>query len=238
MMRIGLIGDVHGRPEWALRQIELAQPDFCIQVGDYWAYDQEWPVPVHWIFGNHEQRDVAFAITAGVFPLPNNSIWQPGGEIVAIGGLNVVFLPAKIRIDPSPGPAGYEEGIWRKCLALAGQKVDLLVSHGCAFPFEVWLGARKIQCEESGITLLARRLRPRAAVSGHNHENAKEEHEGIACLRLGSASVSHGGFRILEIDNDTGRDQSEVGQAAGEEAEVRGENQAGATEDEISSGAV
>jgi predicted phosphodiesterase len=206
-MRIGLIGDLHGETEWAERQISLSKPDFCLQVGDYWAYDTIWEVPVYWCLGNHEGGVEVALLQNNRIGFPNNyikwlsggtSLWQKGGEIVNIEGISVVFLPGKVRIDPYPGPAGYEQDIWQKCMAI-NDKVDIVVSHGCAFSFKVNFCGAIIQCEEIGITQVVQHLSPEIAVSGHNHEQLTEIQEGIILYRMGIANERSGGYQVIEL---------------------------------------
>jgi predicted phosphodiesterase len=204
-MRVGLIGDLHGEVEWVKRQIRLSSPDFCIQVGDYWAYNTTWDVPVYWCLGNHEESSAVKLLQKNIFaPLhkvwfwDKNSFWQKGGEKVEIEGVSIVFLPGKVREDPSPGPAGFEYEIWEQCMHIKGG-VDIVVSHGCAFPFQVNLFGKIIQCEEEGITQVVRHLSPKIAISGHNHEQFVEDKEGILLYRMGIANVKGSGYKVIEV---------------------------------------
>lgn len=184
MVNIGLIGDLHGRESEAAEWMRRVQPDFCLQVGDYYCYDAEWPVPVYWILGNHEELRAVRMLRYDDYPLPANNTWLRGG-LYEIHGITVMALPGLPQYRQGPGPARFEEDIYDACMEQADEDVDVLISHGCAFPFEGWVGSRFKDFEEPAITELARAVQPTYAVSGHNHIFAEEEHEGITCIRMG-----------------------------------------------------
>lgn len=189
-LRIGLLGDLHGFTLEAKAWMRRVEPDFCIQAGDYWSYDEEWSVPVYWIFGNHERGAAIRGIIDGTYPLPENNRWLMGG-ITDIQGVSVMALPGLPQARGGPGPASYPPRVYELCRKQAGKHVDVFVSHGCGFRFGCM--ARDLNTgrteffnfEEPGITDLIRLVRPTYAVSGHNHRFEVEDHEGITCIRLG-----------------------------------------------------
>ena len=207
-MRIGLLGDLHGEPDLAEEWIRRAEPDFCLQAGDYWCYDHPWSVPVYWMFGNHERGDYIKQIISGRFTFPTNSHWLQGG-VEEIHSITVMALPGWPKPGSDPGPAGYPQPVYDLCMEQADQPVDILISHGCGFPFADWMYDRSQikpvlrNFEEHDITTLIKKVRPTYAVSVHNHRYAIEEHEGISCIRLGCTSQKHtnGPFAtLIEID--------------------------------------
>jgi len=203
-MRIGLLGDLHDNPAPADRWIRIVQPDFCIQVGDYWCYDHPWSVPVYWMFGNHERDSYLKRIVAGKFEFPVNSHWLKGG-IADIHGVRVMALPGLPKPGDAPGPAWYPPKVYELCRSQIGERVDILASHGCGFPFwhflfnRVTMRSVRKNFEEPNITDLIRQVRPTYAVSGHNHRFAIEEHEGITCIRLGDTKHTGSFAHLIEI---------------------------------------
>jgi len=189
-LRIGLIGDLHGSTLNARNWMLRTRPDFCLQVGDYWSYDEEWPVPVYWIFGNHERGEAVRGLINGTYPSPENNRWLMGG-ISDIMGVSVMALPGLPQSRGGPGPAKYPPRVYQLCQKQAGKHVDIFISHGCGFKFGTM--ARDLNTgrteffnfEESDITDLIKIVQPTYAVSGHNHMYAVEEHEEIRCIRLG-----------------------------------------------------
>ena len=181
------------------------EPDFCIQVGDYWNYNHIWSVPVYWMFGNHERGEDIKRVIDGSFKHPTNSHWLMGG-IEEINGVRVMALPGLPQVRPGPGPANYPPKVYELCMQQAGEDVDIFASHGCGFPFPNWVfdsGHRKSimkNLEEPDITRLIKQVQPTYAVSGHNHKYAVEEHSGICCIRLGHTEQSGGFAHIVEFE--------------------------------------
>lgn len=186
-MRIGLFGDLHGQQGMvfaAIEWIERTNPDFCLQAGDYWSYDVEWPCPVYWILGNHEDMGTAIQIMSGNYKFPKNSYCLQGG-ITEIRGVRVMSLPGLPQERLSPGPSHYPQIAYNTCMKESKKQVDIFLSHGCGFPFWGVIGNERRNFEEKDITELIRKVKPKYAVSGHNHIYANEEHKGITCIRLG-----------------------------------------------------
>ena len=173
------------------------EPDVCLQAGDFWCYETEWPVPMYWIAGNHERGKVIQDVLKGKHKLPRNSIMLKGGYVKEICGLKVLPLPAKNRVDAAPGPASFTRHAYECCWNHKGQDIDIFLSHGCGFEFVVNAFGRIINGEEEPITELIRRLKPKIAISGHCHTFANEFHEGIRCLRMGTCKPQGGGEYIL-----------------------------------------
>jgi predicted phosphodiesterase len=197
-MRIGLLGDLHGKTDAAIEWMERTEPDFCLQVGDYWSpcYDTEWPIETHWIFGNHERGEVARGLIDGTREQPPNNHWLEGG-IVEIQGVTVMALPGLPAPGQGFGPASFPPNVYSLCWEQAQEHdVDVFISHGAPFPFwhftwdPVANKRVRVNFEEPEITELVRRAAPTYAVSGHNHRFALEEFEGVQCIRLGMAPKS------------------------------------------------
>lgn len=174
-MKIAIFGDLHGFTKPPIRFIETFEPDICLQTGDYFAYEQKWPVPFYWIFGNHE--DINYPK-----PLPRNSFQLTGG-VHNINGLNIMALPGLPQKRQTAGPAGFSQEDYEKCLS-ATEIIDIFISHGAGFPFKRFRGIKFQNLEEKAITLLLQQHKPRIAASGHNHEYELIEYEGITCIRL------------------------------------------------------
>lgn len=214
-MRVGLIGDLHGHAAPALEWIDHVQPDFCLQAGDYWCYEVEWPVPVYWICGNHEHPVTMGRIIHGQFEFHENNRWLMGG-LEDVMGVRVMALPGLPQMRSGPGPAKYPPKVYELCMTRVGEPVDVLLSHGCGFPFGSWgydgkrMKSVFINFEEAGITSLIRAVRPAHAVSGHNHRFAEEMHEGIHCLRLGHRPSTMFHMLEFEVSDDTGGDDTEA----------------------------
>lgn len=197
-MIIALIGDLHGYPASALSFLERTKPDFAIQVGDFYCYDVAWPVPLHWIPGNHENEKVLAAIVSGEWGQPKNSHLCRGGEIMDLGGAKVVALPSVPRRIYGPAPAEIARASFERCLGLEGE-IDIFFSHGCGFEFTVPVRNQFRNVEDPEITFLLRKMRPRIAVSGHNHWYWREECEGIDCIRLGRCDGEGNGWATVEV---------------------------------------
>jgi predicted phosphodiesterase len=206
MALIGCLGDLHGSTtnieatkEWMNR----IQPSFVLQVGDFWAYEEEWPVPLFWCFGNHEHGPTIQKIIKGEFEFPPNNHWLMGG-MENIQGVNVMVLPGLPQSRLEPGPAHYPPKVYELCMEQKYQPVDIFLSHGC--PFEFWnflyngatRKSERINFEEPDITELVRQVKPKySAVNGHNHRFSIDVHEGITCIRLGAKPSDM--FYVLEI---------------------------------------
>jgi len=204
MALIGCLGDLHGSTanieatkEWMNR----IQPDFVLQVGDFWAYDIEWPCPLYWVMGNHEHGPTIQKIIKGEFDFPPNNHWLMGG-MENIQGVNVMVLPGLPQSRLEPGPAYYPPKVYELCMEQKDEPVDIFMSHGAGFAFGGFLynGVNRksewVDFEESNITELIRVVKPQYAISGHNHRYAVETHEGITCIRLGCKPSDM--FHVLE----------------------------------------
>lgn len=195
MRRIGLIGDLHRRDaERIQRAMQISEPDFCLQVGDYSYADIAWPFPVYWIPGNHENIDIA-KIKDGTFKLPANNIMLDVG-LYNIQNVNVLALPTIVVPGNKPGPAIYKPEDYNKCLQTT-EDVDIFLSHGCGFPFTVYVpfDRKFVNAEDTKLTELIKKVKPKYAVSGHNHESFREEQYGINLHRMGCRE-----YYIIEID--------------------------------------
>jgi len=203
-MMVGLIGDIHGyeRCQDVIDWINIVEPDFCLQVGDYLSYNVEWPVPVFWIFGNHEHGPIIKRYIEGTWEEPINNHWLMGG-IVNIKGINIMSLPGLPNSRLEPGPARYPQNVYDLCIEQANMPVDIFISHGCGYPFWVWVydkniaKSKKVNREEQDITELISKVKPQYAVSGHNHRYAFETYDGVSLIRLGAEKIDM--FYIIEL---------------------------------------
>lgn len=179
MKSIGLIGDLHGRtPLQTYRGMKMSEPDFCLQVGDYGCYGMSWPVPVYWIEGNHDLCMGAYQSTFAT----NNFNLKAG--LHNIQGIKILALPSQLSPEIAPGPAIINMEDWEECYAVE-EPVDIVLSHGCGFPFYCWVSGKYILVEDLMITKLLQKIKPKIAISGHNHFYAKEEQDGIQLIRMG-----------------------------------------------------
>lgn len=178
-MRVGIIGDLHGLPisPELQRAIEISEPDFLLQAGDIWnACTIEWPRPLYFIWGNHEICEN--------MKIPNTALTAGLHNIM---GISIVALPSIPMPGDKPGPALYTQDDYNKCL-LVHDHVDIFISHGCGYPFWVYVKGegKRINVEDRALTHLIRKLKPSYAVSGHNHLYEKTVEEGITLVRLGA----------------------------------------------------
>lgn len=194
-MTIGLIGDLHADvyPKniiAVMDYMEQLDVDFCLQVGDYLAYNIHWERPLFWITGNHEDGPVLKEYINGSYKEPPNNHWLMGG-LVNIAGINVMALPGLPNSRQKPGPARYPENVYNLCMEQSDEPVDIFISHGCGYPFWVWTYDKKISKskmvnrEEDDITSLIKKVKPKIAVSGHNHRFDHIVEDGIEFVRLG-----------------------------------------------------
>ncbi len=201
-MRLAIFGDLHANPDRALKFIDRMEPDSCLQVGDYKCYGVLWPVPFYWIAGNHEERKTIVDIIDGKLTLPRNNTLLRAGIVHNICGLKVVGLPGLNRINPAPGQASFPRAAMERCLEIdESLKIDIFLSHGCGFPFWIDVYGHRINAEETAITNLIRRLKPKIAISGHNHFFADEIYDKIRCIRLGKCNDNGFGEYILTDEN-------------------------------------
>jgi len=189
MIKILALGDLHGSPiaPELSRIMDLSEPDFILQVGDYSCYNVSWPFPLYFITGNHEVMNGYKApidkIKAGKYILPNNNNMLTAG-LQNIMGINVVALPSVPMPGAAPGPALFTPEDYDACMTVK-EPVDVFVSHGCGFPFWVYIGNQRKQVEDQAVTKLLKHLNPKYAISGHNHLYEKIEQDGIQLIRLG-----------------------------------------------------
>jgi predicted phosphodiesterase len=132
-MKIGLIGDLHGDQVEKFseieRYLEISEPDFCLQVGDYWT-PINWPIPVFWIPGNHERFVNRIHYGEIVEPL-NSRILETG--ILEFGGIRILALAAIPNPSFAPGAVNYKSENLEFCMAQ--RDIDIFLSHSPGFPF-------------------------------------------------------------------------------------------------------
>ena len=179
-MRIHFHGDYHG-PDGYMQGQKWAQQmgaDLIIQVGDFWAYDggrgqtvpADWyPVPVHFIAGNHEKARV---LNKDKKHAPTIK-YMRDYTAMEIGGLVFGFIG---RIQKSKNHVmmindGWDIGqtlehrIWLResesALEAMGE-VDILVTHDMPWPER-----------NDFLTQTIHQLRPSYAVHGHMHQTMR-----------------------------------------------------------------
>lgn len=188
-MRIGLVGDLHGLPipSSLYRNIDISEPDILIQVGDIWdACTVAFPVPFFYITGNHEKSQLS--------PIPRTNHRLNSG-LNDIDGLKVVALNTTPVPGAALGPARYKEEDYLACLEI--QKPDIFVSHGCGYPFLVFVGGKMRNVEDLRLTELISKTCPKYAISGHNHQFHIDEQNHTVLVRLGTERT--GLYHLIEL---------------------------------------
>lgn len=196
-MKIGILGDLHGdqveKFSEIVRYLEISEPDFCLQVGDYWT-PVNWPIPVFWIPGNHERFVNRIHNGEIVEPL-NSRILETG--ILEFGGIRILALAAIPNPSFVPGPVNYKSEDLEFCKAQ--KNIDIFLSHSPGFPF-IGLGPKGfMNFEDENITAILEKVKPKYAVSGHIHEFKKEQVKGITLIRLGSVHNSTQFYDMIEL---------------------------------------
>lgn len=179
MKTIGIIGDLHGLPisNNLLRWIEVSEPDFLLQVGDIWnCATIEWPAPFYFIPGNHERKDLVQTIH------PKNTMLAAG--LHCIQGVKVCALPSQ-ESGLFSTKAPFSGVDYEICKSVTGE-VDVFISHGCGFPLWKFVDGVRINCEDTDLTELLLHMKPKYAVSGHNHEYERRVEQGVILLRMGA----------------------------------------------------
>jgi len=185
-MKIGILGDLHGdqveKFSEIVRYLEISEPDFCLQVGDYWT-------PV-----NHERFVNRIHNGEIVEPL-NSRILETG--ILEFGGIRILALAAIPNPSFVPGPVNYKSEDLEFCKAQ--KNIDIFLSHSPGFPF-IGLGPKGfMNFEDQNITAILEKVKPKYAVSGHIHEFKKEQVKGITLIRLGSVHNSTQFYDMIEL---------------------------------------
>lgn len=176
-----------------VRFLEISQPDFCLQVGDYWT-PINWPIPIFWVPGNHER--FVNEINSGVFVEPINSRMLKTG-ILQFEGIRILALAAIPNPSLEPGPVNYKEEDLEFCKAQ--KNIDIFLSHSPGFKFEAIGPKGFMNFEDKKITEILEIVKPKFAVSGHIHQYKKELVKGISLIRLGSLHNSSQFYDMIEL---------------------------------------
>ncbi len=215
-MRIGIFGDIQGffgptnqrLIDYFGTLVEILDLDLFLQTGDMCHY-RSFPKPVYWIYGNNDWPPVIEEISQGtraisnLHHLPTGAILTVQGEReqVRISGLNGAFEALYYRARKGEYPAyemtGYfqEEDV-QTCLALAGESIDIFLTHGC--PAGLGFG-REPDHAVPAIRELLDRLHPRYMFCGHAHFFRRVEHNNSIICSLAPLEEE---FYILDTAND------------------------------------
>ena len=150
-MRVAIFGDIHGwfeptqQPtiEYFQDVVASIRCDLMLQVGDMCQY-RSLAQPVHWIYGNNDWPPVIAEIETGrrdVRNLHHIKTGQAlkitvGDETLYVAGLNGAYDPlySEVAEADSSDPAAssyFTQADIRVMLGLRGQRVDILLAHGC-----------------------------------------------------------------------------------------------------------
>lgn len=193
MPKIALIGDLHGRWKETYEILDNIEVDFALQVGDYWCYDVEWPVPVYWIMGNHEDlhhyRRIATNDIGAVVQCARNNFWLNRVYTVEVAGVTILPINSVPSSRYAPGPANASVAETTLIPEMNhGKDIDILLSHGAGHFFPCLVDHQIVNCEDIAITNLIETFSPRYAVSGHNHTYSMDNYGSTTCIRLGKVS--------------------------------------------------
>jgi len=164
IMRVLIVGDVHGRHDLLAEALHQAWTDFriaaAIQVGDFGFYEElldrardarlRFVVPVHVIDGNHEDhawlRRALLAGAAQVWRRELNLVFQPRPSVAQLGSCKVGFLGGALHVDRPQRHnwlSGWPNYILRRQREQAAalfnkHHPDLIITHSC--PSRIGIG--------------------------------------------------------------------------------------------------
>lgn len=215
-MRIGFIGDTHGR--WddlyrAMGRLLEEGAEMLIQVGDFgwWPSDQkidagnidalELDHPVYWIDGNHEHFEFLKDSVEWDRKEPQevrpNCLYIPRGTVLELGGMRFGFMGGGCSIDRymrTEGVSYFRDEIpsyTEYCQMMEVGEVDVMVTHDAPHVPDHLIGYKNDTQSEGNrrsLRMLKDALDPRYWVSGHYH---KHFHREVAsCNTVGLADCA------------------------------------------------
>lgn len=218
-MRIGFIGDTHGRWDDLYRDIALlrdAGVDMIIQVGDFGCWNPEKKItsqswedlrldfPVYWIDGNHEDFPFLKSMVDWDRLEPQevaaNCIYIPRGTVLEIGGLRFGFMGGGASVDRHMrinGRDWFPEELpsYAEYMRLANvDPVDVIVAHDC--PEEADESLVRIKNDEPSngnrrmLQALVEAHRPKFYVCGHYHQWVSQKVNDTEYITLGDGRES------------------------------------------------
>lgn len=150
-MRVAIFGDIHGwfepgqQPtiEYFQEVVAAVECDLMLQVGDMCHY-RSLARPVYWIYGNNDWPPAIADIEAGRRDVQNlrhiktgqRVAVRVGDETVWVAGLNGAYDPLYSEGSALDSAELERSGFFSRddvaaMLALGGQPVDILLTHGC-----------------------------------------------------------------------------------------------------------
>jgi Icc-related predicted phosphoesterase len=185
-MRVAIFGDIHGwfEPtqqstiEYFQEVVAALACDLMLQVGDMCHY-RSLARPVYWIYGNNDWPPVIAEIESGRRDVRNLRHIKTGeavrvtggGETLCVAGLNGAYDPLYSEAStPDSGDAAasgfFTQGDVEAMLAMRGQAVDILLTHGC--PAGLGLG-REPDHAVPALRQVLDALQPTYMFCGHAH---------------------------------------------------------------------
>lgn len=185
-MRVAIFGDIHGwfeptqQPtiDYFREVVAALECDLMLQVGDMCQY-RSLARPVYWIYGNNDWPPAIADIEAGRRDVQNLMHLKTGrrvvftvrGETLGVAGLNGAYDPlyseAGRENSTDPGRLGFFSPTdITTMLALRGQRVDILLAHGC--PSGLGFG-REPDHAVPALRQILEALQPSYMFCGHGH---------------------------------------------------------------------
>jgi Icc-related predicted phosphoesterase len=185
-MRVVIFGDIHGwfeptqQPTIAYFQdlVAAVDGDLLLQVGDMCHY-RSLARPVYWIYGNNDWPPTIADIEAGRRDVQNLRHIKTGqavqvtigAETLTVAGLNGAYDPLYSE-SPEPDDTDPEQASFftqadvTAMLAMRGQRVDILLTHGC--PARLGFG-REPDHAVPALWHILEALQPAYMFCGHAH---------------------------------------------------------------------
>ena len=215
MSRIAIVGDIHGKIDFMLEKVLESGADVIIQVGDfgtfiseekmdkatrrheglgdfvdYYSGRKKFPIPVHFVKGNHEDFDILEEIKSGKI---KNLQYMENGQVYEIAGMRFGALGgnySKVRFSRERRQI---RGGRRKHFnyqdiddLLKCRDMDAIIAHDCptGIGFKSKFGGEGCGSEE--LRELIKQIRPDFYFHGHYHRynEVKINKTKIICLGI------------------------------------------------------
>jgi Icc-related predicted phosphoesterase len=189
-MRLLAISDLHGDLDAAWAAVNAAQPDVLLSCGDWGDPGEvELPalqeftdrLPVYTVYGNHDHLE-AFAAWEN---LDGSSVLLANGEPQRIGELTLAGISGIWAKSHRKPYYITDEEVAELAAALAGQPVDILLTHGCASGVADLTWQNRHGGQRCFLQAF-QAIRPRVYLTGHLHR-AQEytTRDGIVVRNVG-----------------------------------------------------